>query len=291
MSDLTLDIGGFRVRMAPFAHDHRYLTYPWKLDAFRVDADTYDFMYDREPQECSCGSLIHTRRNGFFRTDLYRQPDGSLLWCEQDDGKQEILRYHVAADFSRWSLLRDETQTNGRYAFEYLHQIFSCAVIPRGGLVLHGALIEWNGRGFVVCAPSGTGKTTHARLWRDTQRALIVNGDRALCRCIDGVWTAGGMPWCGTSGECVNRRVPLSALVVLTRGAENEAHAIPPLEAFQRMYLDIVAPQWDTGLLGQALDRFDRLMAAVPVVHLSCRPDTDAVDTLRRELMRIWQTQ
>ena len=66
--------------------------------------------------------------------------------------------------------------------------------------MLHGVLMEWQGKGIILTASSGTGKTTHARLWREYENALIINGDRVLIRKEEGQWYAFGTPWSGSSG-------------------------------------------------------------------------------------------
>ena len=60
---------------------------------------------------------------------------------------------------------------------------------------------------------------------QDHKNALILNGDRCLCRKKHDVWYAYGMPWSGSSGEYINRRVPISCIVCLNRGLYNPLDA------------------------------------------------------------------
>ena len=45
---------------------------------------------------------------------------------------------------------------------------------------MHGAVIEYEGNGYMFSADSGTGKTTHILLWRKFlgDKVKIVNGDK-----------------------------------------------------------------------------------------------------------------
>ena len=52
---------------------------------------------------------------------------------------------------------------------------------------------------------------------QDHKNALILNGDRCLCRKKHDVWYAYGMPWSGSSGEYINRRVPFGQVNFKTR--------------------------------------------------------------------------
>ena len=147
--------------------------------------------------------------------------------------------------------------------------------------------MEYNGKGVIISAPSGTGKTTHARMWRDTQRALIINGDRALCRKIDGKWTGFGMPWCGTSGEYINRSIQIDAIVVLEQAKENSVEKLDILQAFNHMMQNITAPTWEKKLLNKAMDCLEDMVNEIPVYKLKCTPDIEAVEVLKKEINKL----
>ena len=49
-------------------------------------------------------------------------------------------------------------------------------------LLMHGAVVAVDGQAYLFTAKSGTGKTTHTRLWMQQfgDRAVMVNGDKPL---------------------------------------------------------------------------------------------------------------
>lgn len=151
-------------------------------------------------------------------------------------------------------------------------------------LTFHGVLMEYQGKGIIISAASGVGKTTHARLWRDLKHALIINGDRATCRKLVDGWKGYGLPWSGTSGEQINRNVPIQALVVLERGERNTAEVVNGLDAFGKALPHVQCPTWDIDMTTQAMDLFEGFLGKIPVIHLQCRPDAEAVDVLHRVL-------
>lgn len=61
-------------------------------------------------------------------------------------------------------------------------------LLQQDALVIHASYIEFMGRGILFLGPSGTGKSTQARLWNEHAGAPILNGDRALLRQKDGIW-------------------------------------------------------------------------------------------------------
>lgn len=63
---------------------------------------------------------------------------------------------------------------------------------------MHGTVVDHNGQAYMFTAPSGTGKTTHAKLWLDNlPDAFIVNGDKPFIIAGDEQPKACGTPWAG----------------------------------------------------------------------------------------------
>ena len=94
-------------------------------------------------------------------------------------------------------------------------------------LLFHGSAIAVDGKGYLFTAHSGTGKSTHTRLWQQTfgDRAVMVNDDKPFLELRpDGIWLHGS-PWSGKHGLDANICVPLQGLCILERGKEN--HIVP----------------------------------------------------------------
>ena len=153
-----------------------------------------------------------------------------------------------------------------------------------GGVVLHSSyIITQRGEALLFSAPSGTGKSTQAELWRSYAGAKVINGDRALVKAENGV-TANGILFSGTSGISENVTAPLRAIVLLRQSEKNEIRSVSGKEAFMRLlpqcsyYLDeeenlrIV-----TGILAE-------IISAVPVYDFGCVPDESAVSALSEVL-------
>lgn len=274
-------------RLDDVDHFGFFSSWLWKVDSYRVSGDS-SALHIRLRESATAtadGKLLQDEITGFFHRQVLRVPDGGSVWRLVRSKNQEVyLQYHVSPDWKTITLLTDHTGTAGQMAFEYLGQVMPSALLPHSILTFHGVLMEHNGRGIIISADSGVGKTTHARLWRDYKRALIINGDRATCQKVDGVWTGFGLPWSGTSGEQINRSVPLKALVILERGEENEAHRIQGLEAFGASWPHVQYPKWDENMTAAALDLTDDFLSHVPVIRLHCRPDQEAVEVLEKAL-------
>lgn len=263
----------------------------WKIDPFRVKEiqSGSDFEIKQEKQNECVGvlgnSLVYKEARGFFDWSVHQLNDENILFSLVRRSKNSVyLRYIVNADWDSITLIEDHTDNDGAVAFEYLAQIMPGVFLKHNLLTFHSALVEYQGQAFAVCAPSGTGKTTHARLWRDSKNALILNGDRAVMGKSGAGWTAYGTPWSGTSGEQINRHAPLKALVVLERAPQNSVERLQGLSAFGSVLPHLLYPAWDKPLAVTAIDGLNDLLETVPVYRLRCRPDAGAVDVLCRAL-------
>ena len=144
-------------------------------------------------------------------------------------------------------------------------------------LLFHGSVIAVDGEGYLFTAKSGTGKSTHTRLWREYfgERAVMVNDDKPLLRITDSGVTAYGTPWDGKHRLSTNTAVPLKGICILARDTTNhieqaESHAAYPL----------IVQQTNRSLsadgMKQTLSLIDRMLNVVPVYRLGCNMDIEA---------------
>lgn len=151
--------------------------------------------------------------------------------------------------------------------------------------LFHGATLEVDGRAYAFTAPSGTGKTTHTRLWlaRFGERARYVNGDKPIVRFIDGVPYAFGTPWLGKEGYGENTSSPLVGIACLKRGAVNEARKLSFDEASDILLSQIYIPREPAATL-RTLALVNRLSEGVSLIELKCNMDIEAAEVAARSL-------
>lgn len=152
------------------------------------------------------------------------------------------------------------------------------------GLILHASFVSHNGGGILFSAPSGTGKSTQASLWETYMGARIINGDRTALRKKDGVWTAWGLPYAGTSGIYRNESWPVRAIVLLRQAKENRISGVSHQEALRSLYPELTIHRWDPQFVSKALDLLLELIQQAPVFLLECLPDRGAVELLANKL-------
>ena len=143
-------------------------------------------------------------------------------------------------------------------------------------ILFHGSVVAVDGVGYLFTAKSGTGKSTHTRLWREYfgDRAVMVNDDKPLLHIADTV-TAYGTPYNGKHRLGTNTSVPLKAICILTRSAENHIEPITREQAYTMLLQQVYRPA-DMLKMAKTLELADRLADSVKLYRLGCNMDISA---------------
>ena len=153
-------------------------------------------------------------------------------------------------------------------------------------LLVHGSALAVDVQGFLFTAHSGTGKSTHTRLWQQVlgDRVVIVNDDKPFIQLTHRGAILHGSPWSGKHGLDRNLSVPLKGICILERGAENHIHPIPPEEG-----LAMIRKQSYVSLNASNAPAFDRLTLAlaqqVPLWKLACTKNPQAAQIAQKAML------
>ena len=142
---------------------------------------------------------------------------------------------------------------------------------------LHGAVVAVDGQAYLFTAKSGTGKTTHTRLWMQQfdDRAVMVNGDKPLLHVTNTGVTVYGTPWDGKEHLSRNIACPLKAVCILTRSETNHIERISPKEALTMLCQQSYRPA-QPAALRKTLALVDLLSSSVPLYKLGCNMEPEA---------------
>lgn len=148
-------------------------------------------------------------------------------------------------------------------------------------LLLHAAAFEYDGRAYLLCAPSGTGKSTHMRLWRRHvgPGVRVINGDKPIVELQkDAAPLVHGTPWAGKEGWHCNMSAPLAGICFLSRAAQGENRLVPlsPADALSQLARQVFLPHESRAAV-RTLELMDCLLAKVPLYALACDMSEDAV--------------
>lgn len=166
-----------------------------------------------------------------------------------------------------------------------LWMAFAFVAIPKQTVALHSSVIIYNNRAILFLGESGTGKSTHTKLWLEhISRSRLLNDDSPVVRIeIDGtnqlVPFVYGSPWSG-KGRChLNERYPVAAFVRLQQHPDNKITKLSKLEAFGALY-----PSFPPAFLKddyfeeQICGIISNIIMTTPVYRLQCLPDSTAAE-------------
>ena len=143
--------------------------------------------------------------------------------------------------------------------------------------LFHGSCVAVDNEAYLFAAVSGTGKSTHARLWREYlgERVVMVNDDKPLIRVNDSGVTVFGTPYNGKHRLGSNISVPLKAVCILTRDETNHIEKITKQQAYATLLQQTYRPA-DPLQLAKTMSLLDRLSDRVKLYLLGCNMDIEA---------------
>ena len=144
-------------------------------------------------------------------------------------------------------------------------------------ILFHGSVIAVDGVGYLFTAKSGTGKSTHTRLWRECfgERAVMVNDDKPLLKITHNGVIAYGTPYNGKHRLGSNISVPLKAICILIRDTVNHIEPITRNQAYTKLLQQVYRPA-DGEKMMKTLDLLDRLADSIKLYQLGCNMDISA---------------
>lgn len=267
--------------------------------------EAWDYPDDKTLAPFRVATVTDPHRFAFSAVEALTPPTGEPLAVLPDYtvyGTGDAQVRYVGAVQGRWQTATMRCVHRGRdHQVELKREIFprgmtaktvlnACATehltARSGGFVFHTSYVACEGGAILFTAPSGTGKSTQAELWRSLRGAEVINGDRAAVR-IDGDRVlAEGIPFSGSSQICKNRSLPLKAIVYLSQAPQTSICQLRGAQAFARVWEGISLNVWDREDVALVSETVQQVLGQVGVYHLACTPDETAVAALEQLLRK-----
>lgn len=155
---------------------------------------------------------------------------------------------------------------------------YGLATLPYQTIAIHTSVIQYQGRTVLFLGESGTGKSTHTRLWRENiEGAVLLNDDSPILRVIDGkVWMFGS-PWSGKTPCYKTESYPLAACVRLSQAPHNRIRRLSIAQGYAAIHPSCPPDfAYDDTLYDYISETLSEVLGQVPMYHLECLPDADA---------------
>jgi hypothetical protein len=244
---------------------------------------TEDTRQEDEGQFIICG---HTADGSpLFDFWLLGKSTGVLV-CEKDF-KHAVLFLGEKVDGAAFAGMRRFALNNA------LMVMYALATAGLGTALFHAACVSYKGLGYLFLGKSGTGKSTHARLWlKYIEGTELFNDDNPVVRLFekDGrkFAVAYGSPWSGKTPCYKNIEFELGGFVLLSQAPFNKITPLKGVSAYAAILPGISGMRWDKKIADGLHQTQNGLASNVPIWHLECLPDEEAAklccQTIAREI-------
>lgn len=184
--------------------------------------------------------------------------------------------------------VRSEYALEGKAAPDYSEALLEETAVYRkiaeemvryNTFVFHGSAVAVDGEGYLFTAKSGTGKSTHVRLWCELlgDRAVMVNDDKPLLRVTDSGVIVYGSPYNGKHRRGSNISAPLKAIGILSRGDKNQVRQITKRQAYTMLVQQSYHPV-SPEKMKRTLELLDIMAEKVAIYQICCTMEPEAAE-------------
>lgn len=206
---------------------------------------------------------VYSTHNGYFFSK-----EGVSIWTEANFNKLYLYRF-------------DRTNYKNQFALDdILLSLHRYRIIRYGGMILHGAVVVYNGKGIVFCGHSGAGKSTQARLWIKTLGIWALNYDKPILLPVNGEYYVCGTPWSGKEACYINRIVPLECIVFIEQAKTDSVEKLSESEAYIKLLENSLIYPLNDEIYDRYCNVVQQCATRFPVYELRCTKTNGALEVL-----------
>ena len=196
---------------------------------------------------------------------------------KEPDFKVKVTEAEIAKESLASDLDNSEGKYNGYLESICIYRQIAVKLPEYDAFLMHAAVVETDGYAYAFAAKSGTGKTTHIRMWHRLlgDRMNVINGDKPIMRFFGGELYACGTPWSGKEMMNNNTKAPLKGICFIYRAQNNTISKINVKEAIERIANQIIIPK-NPYAASMTLELISKTLINTPVWSLGCNISVDA---------------
>lgn len=210
------------------------------------------------------------------RIEMYRKDEAWLFRVSMSREGEIVSVMECKADWSEVNLYMRVECT--RFAIDNAAMlVYAFATADKKTLLFHSSVTVRNNYAYMFLGHSGTGKSTHSRMWKAAfPDAELINDDNPAVRIENGVVQVYGTPWSGKTPCYKNTSAPVAALVQLAQAPQNEIHRLRMTQAYPYILASVSGLKVLPEMMDRLYESIAELLELTPVYKLECLPNPEA---------------
>lgn len=242
-----------------------------------------------ESEKMAAEALKSVYEFKFEDEDIFCQffvsPDQSRYWFKMEDNKGGVPHFFEAHMEGRCLKVRSNWQDNQNFSMLRfsMWMAFTIVCAFNGAIAIHSSCIVRDdfGKAALFLGESGTGKSTHTRMYREAfglDTVHLLNDDCPILKTeTDGRVMVYGSPWSGKTPCYRDESYPVAGICRLSQAPENKIQRLSILGAFKAMYPSCPPALAKNDVFEDKIcSTLSIILSDIRVFHLECLPDHDA---------------
>lgn len=212
-------------------------------------------------------------------SNLYRTEHGYLYTIKQRIEGAKVTIFHIDSHTcnitTNISIANDIDLSLLRFGIWIM---FGIVMTNHNAIAIHSSTIVSKGRAVLFLGESGTGKSTHTRLWREhIEGATLLNDDSPIIRIEQNEVKAYGSPWSGKTPCYKNESYPIGGICRLVQAPKNQINRLSTIMSIGAI-LPSCPPMFahDDILQDRICETVGNIVRQTPIYVLECLPDSNA---------------
>ena len=215
----------------------------------------------------------------------------SCFGTHKGDNYMLKMKHQNGEELTVWTTLSNIQSSNSSERVIYLNGLlniqmlrfalwigYGLMTLHHNTIAIHSSCIVYKGKAVLFLGESGTGKSTHTRLWREhIEEATLLNDDSPILRIENGKVYAYGSAWSGKKHCYRNEKYPLAGIVRLSQAPFNKIKKLSVLHSYAAIHPSCPPEFAYCEHLYDAISKtISEVLISVPVYHLACLPNNEA---------------
>lgn len=232
--------------------------------------------------------------------------DVSIVWGDRFKFEETDSQYITSVvnnnnDSDVWRMVSDKEFKNSKIHIKkqelYESNILSWMIMVAFGqrvlsnntALIHSSVVENGKYAVAFLGKSGTGKSTHSRLWINNISGFkLLNDDNPAVKVEGEEVFIYGTPWSGKTACYINKKIKLLSVIRLTQSKENKMDwKSKGVESLLALLPSFTAIRWNPDIFSSMVSVLEKIIQYSEIGQLDCLPNQEAAILCFNEVKKV----